>query len=256
VTGHLDIEALSAVLDGEATAAEAAHVETCAACQDTLARMRAAADGVGRPPAPRPTAAVEATVAAALAVWDERVAADPPRAQPRHGPPAWLLPVLAVAAALLVVVGAVALLGHGKGSTAASSSAVSPLPSVANGSSHARPSAGASSGVAQPAAIGSGIGALDTPAQLAAGVGERLKDATPSVGAATAACSQAVARAAAVAPGGAPATGEVLRVGPLTWRGQAAEAYVVPLHDSAAGPGAVTVAVSRSACTVLATARI
>src|SRR5258705_6350917 len=46
---HLDDEVLSALLDGEASAAEAGHAERCSECGTRLATLRAAADLVGAP---------------------------------------------------------------------------------------------------------------------------------------------------------------------------------------------------------------
>lgn len=95
-TDHLDDEALSAVLDGEATQEEAAHAERCDACSARLDAFRAAAAAIGAPlPAPSEEAR-EAAIAAALA--GAPVSLIDRRAQ--RTPPVWLL---AVAAAVLVL---------------------------------------------------------------------------------------------------------------------------------------------------------
>ncbi|HLY83529.1 MAG TPA: zf-HC2 domain-containing protein [Acidimicrobiales bacterium] len=63
---HLDDEALSAALDGEATAAEESHLESCPACRQRIDVLRSVALAVGGPVPPRPAAAVDAAVGAAL----------------------------------------------------------------------------------------------------------------------------------------------------------------------------------------------
>ncbi len=62
---HLDDEALSAVLDGEGTAGEAAHADACDRCADRLSTLRAAANAIGQPVVVDPTQR-EAAVRAAL----------------------------------------------------------------------------------------------------------------------------------------------------------------------------------------------
>ena len=63
---HLDDEALSAALDGEATAAEESHLVSCPACRQRIDVLRGIALAVGGPVPPRPAAAVDAAVGAAL----------------------------------------------------------------------------------------------------------------------------------------------------------------------------------------------
>jgi hypothetical protein len=63
---HLDDEALSAALDGEATAAEESHLVSCPACRQRIDVLRSIALAVGGPVPPRPATAVDAAVGAAL----------------------------------------------------------------------------------------------------------------------------------------------------------------------------------------------
>ena len=104
-TDHLDDEAISAHLDGEATPAEAAHVDGCETCTARLAELRAASEAIGSP-VDLGFADRDATVAAAMAAAATSNVV-PLASRRRTGPPQWL----AVAAALLVVVALVPLLG-------------------------------------------------------------------------------------------------------------------------------------------------
>lgn len=93
---HLTDEVLSAVLDGEATPAEARHVSDCDVCRDRLAELQRAASVIGSP-VPRPDPARrEAVIAAAMAA---RVA--PLRSRPR--PPSWVLGAAAAVVVLLAL---------------------------------------------------------------------------------------------------------------------------------------------------------
>ena len=67
MTPHPDDEALSALLDGEATAAEEAHAEACRECSGRLAQLRAVALAVGVAPEPVTAARRDAAIAEALA---------------------------------------------------------------------------------------------------------------------------------------------------------------------------------------------
>lgn len=101
---HLDDEAISAVLDGEATPEEAAHAERCTECTLRLTELRDAALLVGAPVPPLDATRRAEAIAAALGSQPDTVA--PIR---RRLPPAWL----GVAAAMIVAVAAVALLSRG-----------------------------------------------------------------------------------------------------------------------------------------------
>ncbi len=63
---HLDVEALSAALDGESTADEAAHLAGCASCQAQVEALRPVHDAVAVPPLRVPAVVREATIVAAL----------------------------------------------------------------------------------------------------------------------------------------------------------------------------------------------
>ena len=101
---HLDDEALSAVLDGEATADESAHADACAECGARLEALRQASLLVRTPVDPPTDEARDRAIAAALAAHNVV-----PLADRRRVPPAWL----AAAAIAVVMVGAIALAGRG-----------------------------------------------------------------------------------------------------------------------------------------------
>jgi hypothetical protein len=149
---HLDDDALSAALDGEATAEEQSHLTGCAACQARLATFRAVAQAVGAPVPPRPAAAVNSAIQLAVDdAWtaesvtgDEvvTVVATANAAQVGAGPSGSRRPgrdrlrfggrpqrVVAMAAAIVVVLGTVGgllgLLGRGSGKSASTSLGVS-----------------------------------------------------------------------------------------------------------------------------------
>lgn len=94
---HLDDEAISAVLDGEATADEVAHVDACATCAARLGELRDAALIVRTPVDPPSDAERDAAIAAALAPATATVTPIRRRVAPR-----W---VGAAAAALAVLAG-------------------------------------------------------------------------------------------------------------------------------------------------------
>lgn len=102
---HLDDGVTSAVLDGEATPDEVAHLETCVTCTARLAALRDAALLVGAPVPPPDAARRDAAIAAALAA--EPLATVTPMR--RRLPPAWL----GAAAAVVIAVGAIALVNRG-----------------------------------------------------------------------------------------------------------------------------------------------
>lgn len=102
---HPHDDALSALLDGEATLDEAAHVEACTACSARIDEFRRAANVIGGPVAPVADEQRAAAIAAALGAQVVPLAA-----RRRRPPPAWL----AGAAALVVVaLGLVSVLGDG-----------------------------------------------------------------------------------------------------------------------------------------------
>lgn len=100
---HLDDEAISAYLDGEATSDEAAHLDRCDACGARLGALRAAASAIGAPvpsidPAQRDRAIEEALRAADTAPSN----VTPLRA--RHSPAVRWLPAAAAIVAVLALV--------------------------------------------------------------------------------------------------------------------------------------------------------
>lgn len=100
---HPGDDALSALLDGEATLEEALHVEGCAACSARIDELRRAANLIGGPVAPVDDEPREAAIAAALAA---RVVSLEHR---RRRPPGWLL---GAAAAVVLALGLFPLLGR------------------------------------------------------------------------------------------------------------------------------------------------
>lgn len=96
-SAHLDDDTVSALLDGEATAEEAAHAEGCDACGARLARFRDAAARIGDP-GPVDEVARERAVAAALGA---RVV---PLGTRRRGLPPWLVGAAALIVLALVLV--------------------------------------------------------------------------------------------------------------------------------------------------------
>lgn len=102
---HLDDEALSAVLDGEATDDDALHADGCGVCGARLAALREATLLVRTPVAPASDAEREAAIAAAMAAAPATVV---PFRSRRRTMPAWL----GAAAAVVVAAGSVALLAQ------------------------------------------------------------------------------------------------------------------------------------------------
>ena len=95
---HLDDEALSAVLDGEAAAEESAHVDECETCRTRLGALRDASVLVGTPVPPPDPARREAAIAAAL---ETRPRVAEVRTLRRRTPPTWLAAAAAVVVALI-----------------------------------------------------------------------------------------------------------------------------------------------------------
>ena len=106
---HPTDEDLSALLDGEAADATAAHAGSCPMCGARLAELEAVAAAVGAP-VPSPTDENrDAAVATALAAVDDVGAR---RAHRERSVPRWLAPAAAAAVLVAVVIG-VALAGGG-----------------------------------------------------------------------------------------------------------------------------------------------
>lgn len=96
---HLDDEALSAVLDGEAEVDETAHADACDVCRARLAALGDASTLVGTPAPPPDPARREAAIAAALGAGERT--ADVVRLRPRRTAPAWLAAAAVIAAAVV-----------------------------------------------------------------------------------------------------------------------------------------------------------
>jgi hypothetical protein len=177
-SSHLDDETLSAAIDGEATDAEQAHVTACPVCQQRAEAFRTVARAVGGPVPPRQAAEVDAAIQAALdgAVEPESEGALPAAADGQRAPrpaaasvgslelvPARRNPrILAVAAALVVIVGGAGLVGVlSRSSSPAKTSTASRLP--AQGGQSIDTAAGANRSAPPAAPVG---GAIGTPGQL------------------------------------------------------------------------------------------
>jgi predicted anti-sigma-YlaC factor YlaD len=226
---HIDDETLSALLDGEGEAADAAHLESCPTCRgrrDQLAAAAAAvAEGVPSDPEVR-----EAHLRAALAVDTVVTPLRRPRPSPRL---AWLG---AAAAALVVVAGGVLALGS-VGSSSAKRTATASLPAspVTGG-----PAAAGGSAAAAPVAAMPDLGDQTDVATLAAvvraDVAGRAKAATVNGQLRTPApVSPCVAGAQAAAEALSPTAvtnPAPVYVATLRWRGQPATVFAF----SRAGP--------------------
>lgn len=151
-TAHLDDEAISAVLDGEATPDEVAHVEECDACRGRLRSFAAVADAVRAPVPPPDPRARAAALRAALG------------AAPARRRRSWR-PALAVAALAVAALAAVPLIVRSGGKAADDETA-----------SKAGPAA-----TAEAASPAVDLGPLDEAAVRAA-VGAALSPAAPVEG--------------------------------------------------------------------------
>jgi hypothetical protein len=162
-TDHLDDDALSAALDGAATAAEMAHLSSCSACQARQASLAAVARAVGAPVPRRSGQQVDEAVAVALAAWSPRetgevaspagIAATPgtarrpptlgPRqpalegARRRRGAPRWLPAAAGIAAAVVILGGVVALTRNRSASRSTIASQAPPATAAASAPSSA-----------------------------------------------------------------------------------------------------------------------
>ncbi|MCU1485388.1 MAG: hypothetical protein JWN67_2134 [Actinomycetia bacterium] len=96
---HLDDNALSATLDGEATPDEHAHVDACTTCRARVDELRAAANAIGTPlTAVDPVRRDQAIAAALLAL------PTPLASRRRRQPPGWVLGAAAAVLALGILV--------------------------------------------------------------------------------------------------------------------------------------------------------
>ncbi|MGH9126071.1 MAG: zf-HC2 domain-containing protein, partial [Acidimicrobiales bacterium] len=67
---HLDDDALSALVDGEATPGDREHLADCPACQAELAALAAVARAIATPGLPPVPGEVDAAIARALRSWE------------------------------------------------------------------------------------------------------------------------------------------------------------------------------------------
>jgi hypothetical protein len=257
---HLDDEALSAAIDGEAEAAALDHVATCPACRSRLEALRAVASAVSTPPVPLPAADVDRAIAAAL---DTALAPAAPSGGRRGLAPVVALfqrrPAMAALAAAAVVVLAAGITGAVRwgGSSSHPSASVSlARPGAKPFQSTGAPVSGAGSSGAATLA-GPDLGAQSDPAvvaglvrarigTLAAAPGARLSGPQPG-GAAAApqapavppselACASEAAQAV-----GVPATSPLRLVAGLLWRGQPAVVFVFDRPGTAGGLAGVII---------------
>jgi len=276
---HLDDESLSAAIDGEATAAEEAHLATCSRCQAGLEALAFVAQAVGAPVAPRPAEAVDAAIRQALGDLSSAARLDshlPAPARPFVSPPpiapvapvgrrrssrSWMAGVAGIAAAVVVVAGIVSLMSR---SHPSNTTALSHLSVGASGASTTVPALapvpvpGAAAGPAtrdlgeqSDAAV---VAQLVTASERAAGVGPDL-----AVGGVTSTAARNPAASAELpavpcvtearqALGGAAAdNGVVAFVATLRWRGQAAVVAVFSVPG-----GQVGVIMKTAGCSFLA----
>ena len=131
---HLDAEALSAAVDGEASSTEQAHLERCPTCRQQVEELTELHVRMAQPPPPVPRAVREAAISAALDHFEEGAPESATtRAAHRSRRPsrrlAELAPWLAAAAVVLLVALSLPLVlsvgGTDDAETAASDSAVS-----------------------------------------------------------------------------------------------------------------------------------
>ena len=137
---HLDDDALSATLDGEATPDEHAHVEACAACRARVDELRAAANAIGTPLAAVEVARRDEAIAAALLALPTPLAA-----RRRRQPPGWVLGAAAAVVALGILV---PLVNRSSGSSRDDSTTSAAADSGARSKAFQAPEAQDSSGAA------------------------------------------------------------------------------------------------------------
>jgi hypothetical protein len=206
---HLDVDQVSAAVDGERDAATAAHILVCVACREQVEAWRRTL----APLRDLPTSAqADVAIAAAMAAWAPAVPVAPPVAARRR----WRVPPSAVAAAVLVVLVAASIVGlrHGSGPTSSASatraagpsgagSVVAPGPDVGSTGSGGTGSGGTSSGGRSPSTGGgrptgstvTDLGSVAGPAQLVTDLRRDVPTAGSPVAAGShAPCQRAAAR--------------------------------------------------------------
>jgi hypothetical protein len=234
---HPADEVVSAVLDGEASSDEVAHVHGCTECSARLEAFRAIAAGVGAIVEPPSAAVRDAAVAAALNAPPARVVL-----------PLWRRPapvLLGAAAAIVAVVLAVGTLSNGGPDTTNALRGPASLKAAEGAGASAGASVGGTAEMDRfTAAID--LGALD-PSTLVAAVREQL--ARPSAAYDSAATSAAPAAPEVACEPSArhthPELGDDTPVQEFraTWDGQPAHVYVF-----GAAPGEIYVDVTTVDC--------
>lgn len=264
---HPDSEALSALIDGEGTAADRAHVAECAACRGRMARLEAVGAAVGAPVEPD-REAIEAGVASALAAWtapDHSSRA--PRNRPRrYAPPAAWVGIAAVVLALLVAVPL--LTGQDNRDLSAAGDGTALEADDQSGGGGGRRSGTANS---QGSAVGvADFGEHNDTATLVALLATDTYAAPPP--AATATDAEAGADEAPASGDGSPTSdgsrcvdegtrvaagraGPLVMTGPVVWRGEDAVVVVFAVDPDDAGRDRQLYVMSRSGCDVLAEQR-
>ena len=264
VVFHPDDDALSAWIDGEASASDRGHVDGCDACRARVARLEAVRAAVSTP-VPPDQGAVTRSVHAALNAWD----ASSPAAVPigarrrRYTPPAaWV----GIAAIVLALLAAVPLLLRGTDRDLSASGGDTEF--------QATPLEGGSSGAGQAPETGAtarsvnvaDFGEHDDTATLVALLSTDRYAAPPaalaedSAGDATASASDPASadQARCVEEGTRVAAGRagvLVMIGPVVWRGTDAVVVVFAVDPDEAGHDRQLYVMSRDDCGVLAERR-
>jgi hypothetical protein len=289
MNGHLDAEAHSAALDGQATAGERAHLDTCPACRAEVERLAGVARAVGVPVAAQPRAEADAALARALAAAEPASRVVPISSRPSRTSRRLRLDarsVLAAAAILLVVAVGATLVGRttashphatassrlpavgGTGADRAASTTIQipvgaaagpPYPGISPAGAPASAASRSPAGAAGPAVVDGGdlgaqsaVGPLVTIVQSALD-GERT---TPPPAAGQPALAQPTATCAASAATVSPVPlARLLYVATTTWKGTPA----IVLGEQAAtapggrpGPSRLVLVLAREGCGLLA----
>jgi hypothetical protein len=260
-TGHLDDDVISELVDdaGAALAPDRRdHLEACSTCQARLSRFAEAVELVRTPVTPLDASAVDTMVGHAVdggtvVPLNDRRARRARRAL-RTVPPAWLV---AVAAAVVLVLGVPALLRSGKTDRHADLATTAKSATVGDAvTSGAAPGGGAGASGFVTATTGTDLGDLASDDGVVTSLRARLDASTSTAGAAEAtvgATAQDVSAPAAptaasarsgaskapspsppapptcqdeAAAAGAGTVGALLYYAPARWKGQAAQVFV------------------------------
>lgn len=181
---HLTDEVLSAVLDGEATPADARHAGSCAMCGLRLAELQQAASLVGSPVEPVDPTRREAAISAALAARAVPLA-------PRRQLPTWAIGAAALVLAVLALVPLVVRSSGDADDDTADSTTAMELRADDTG-------AAATGGAAGPVLLGQ-LGAVDADA-----LAERVRGALAPTGGDAAGATSAAPAAEATEDAGGP----------------------------------------------------